>query len=915
MSIRIESCTIDGFGPLVDLEVGELDHPVVVLEGRNEAGKTAFFHFLQSMFYGIYPVDAAKHPYTPRDGQQLEGALTFRARDGARFTVSRRLLSRPQAKLHRADGDSERLGNRTLPVVRHIPQSVYTSVYALQLGDMVRIEGDAWDEIQDRLLGTLSVEHLRPAREVVAELEDEATDLWRSDNRGKPEAKQLEQRRRELRQAARAARERDDEVRRLRDEIAEHGRRIEALSDEQVELRAQRRRAERLGPVRVLLQQIERFDERAGDLSPYEDLPDDPEERLEEIEREITDVEEALQEKQATVEELETALEAYTDADETVLKHADTIRTWGRRVERHEKQEVDLKGARREADDARRRLEEAASVLTVDWADDLVPPVRDLSLTDLRERIEAYQRAERDLSETEARAETVGLHAQARKSLGPWVAIALLGMLGLVLGVVGVVSANWVWVVSGAVAALGLLQAVAAWRHNRRLEFQLAQVNLDEKRRTAQQRARDVQTLLKDLPVPGHRLEQPDMDLFTDLKVLTEALRDRDEAVASVDEQAEELADAEEDLRSLARNCGLPDEEAERSVAHAVTSLEDRLQEAKRRREEAADAEDDLPSSRSEIGELEAELDELRERRESIRERLLELGDGDVEAGVDELDARRTAAHRAKMSRDRLHAEYPDWEEYREEIEELEGDEGWSFTDEERARIEKEIEELESEIRTEEKEQTGKQKEVEHLLQERSIGDVESELSHVERRLEEVREQRDRRMLLAGIVSRADAEFRRKHQPDVLRRASEFLATVTHGRYERLSVDEQADRLVVFETEDGFPRAVSPPLSQGTLDQVYLSLRLAIIDHLDAESERLPVFLDEVFVNWDPDRREAAFGLLREMAEERQLFFFTCHPHFAREAAERLEARHLNLSSGGGVAGERDATTGGSATN
>lgn len=914
MSIRIESCTIDGFGPLVDLELAQLDHPVVVLEGRNEAGKTAFFHFLQTMFYGIYPTDAAKHPYTPRDGRQLEGALTFRSRDGARFTVARRLLSRPQAQLHRADGDSDRLGNRTLPVVRHIPQSVYTSVYALQLDDMVQIEGDAWDEIQDRLLGTLSVEHLRPAREVIAELEDEATDLWRTDNRGKPEAKQLEQRRSELREAAREARERDDEVRRLRDEIAEHGRRIEESSDEQVALRAKQRRAERLVPVRSLLQQIERFDERAGDLSPYEDLPDDPEERLEEIEQEISEVEEVLEEKRATAEDLEAALEAYSDADEAVLEHADAIRAWGRRVERHEKQVVDLKAARREADDARRRLEGAASVLTDDWTEDLAPLVRELSLTDLRERIKAYERAERDLSETQARAETVGLHVQARKSLAPWVAVTLVGMVGVVLGLIGLVPANWVSVASGAVAAVGLLQAVAVWRHNRQLEFQQAHVNLDEKRREAQQRAEDVQELLTDLPVPGHRLEQPDMDLFADLTALTEALRERDEAVASVREQVEELDEAEQDLRTLARDCGLADEEADRSVAAVVAALENRLQKAETHCERATDAEDRLPSIRSECGELEAERKNLREQRESIRARLSELGDGDLDAGVDELDARRTAAHRAKMSRDRLHAEYPDWEEYRDEIEELEADGGWSFTDEERARIEKRIQDLENEIRAEEKERTGKEKDVEHLLQQRTVGDIESELAHVERRLEEIRAQRDRRMLLAGIVSRADAEFRRKHQPDVLRRASEFLANVTHGRYQRLSVDEQEDRLVVFETEDGFPRAVGPPLSQGTLDQIYLSLRLAIIDHLDAESERLPVFLDEVFVNWDPDRREAAFDLLREMAEERQLFFFTCHPHFAREAAERLDARHLNLSSGRGVTENRDPTSEVSAT-
>ena len=62
---------------------------------------------------------------------------------------------------------------------------------------------------------------------------------------------------------------------------------------------------------------------------------------------------------------------------------------------------------------------------------------------------------------------------------------------------------------------------------------------------------------------------------------------------------------------------------------------------------------------------------------------------------------------------------------------------------------------------------------------------------------------------------------------------------------------------------------------------------------LDAESERLPVFLDEVFVNWDKPRRHAAFEILEDMAQERQLFVFTCPPFFAEETAEHIDLTAL----------------------
>lgn len=367
-------------------------------------------------------------------------------------------------------------------------------------------------------------------------------------------------------------------------------------------------------------------------------------------------------------------------------------------------------------------------------------------------------------------------------------------------------------------------------------------------------------------------------------------------------------------LRTLALGCGLSEEAAEQSVGEAVATLENRLDAAEQRHEDAKEAKEEVPELRSEVETLAERLADVREQRESVVSRLKKLGDGDLEAGIQELDARRQAARRVDASRDRLHSEYPDWEERKAEIEELEATEGtWTFDDEERARIEQRLDEIEAERRDEENARTAKEKDVEHLSEQRTVGDVESELAHVERRLEEVQEERDRRMLLAEVLRKADAAFRRKHQPDVIRRASDYLEKVTRGRYERLALDEQEERLTVFEAGDAFSQPVGPPLSRGTLDQIYLSLRLAIIDHLDADREHLPVFLDEVFVNWDRPRRHAAFEILREMARERQLFVFTCHPYFAKEVVQRLDAERIDLTAlreGTGMEAPEEALSG-----
>jgi uncharacterized protein YhaN len=90
---------------------------------------------------------------------------------------------------------------------------------------------------------------------------------------------------------------------------------------------------------------------------------------------------------------------------------------------------------------------------------------------------------------------------------------------------------------------------------------------------------------------------------------------------------------------------------------------------------------------------------------------------------------------------------------------------------------------------------------------------------------------------------------------------------------------------------------VGDPISTGTREQVYLALRLAIVDHLDRGGERLPLFLDEAFVNWDPGRLERGLELLRGIAEQRQVFLFTCHPEIV-ERAERVGAGVVDLGFG-----------------
>lgn len=188
--------------------------------------------------------------------------------------------------------------------------------------------------------------------------------------------------------------------------------------------------------------------------------------------------------------------------------------------------------------------------------------------------------------------------------------------------------------------------------------------------------------------------------------------------------------------------------------------------------------------------------------------------------------------------------------------------------------------------------------EIEHLQEGDTPDRIEGRIEAVKQQIRDAKEGRDRSFVLARIVREADRRFRDDHQPDLLRRAGYHLRHITAGRYEHIEMGETGDEsLYLSGPAAPAPRKVGEALSQGTREQVYLALRFAIIDHLDADEERLPLFMDETLVNWDAWRRDRAFGLLESVAEERQVFVFTCHPAMAAELEDR-GARIIALGGG-----------------
>lgn len=148
-------------------------------------------------------------------------------------------------------------------------------------------------------------------------------------------------------------------------------------------------------------------------------------------------------------------------------------------------------------------------------------------------------------------------------------------------------------------------------------------------------------------------------------------------------------------------------------------------------------------------------------------------------------------------------------------------------------------------------------------------------LEALESRHSELLEQYEALEMAIATLREANDEMQQRFSPALGRRAGEIMARLTGGKYAALSFSRELDATARREGDTlAHEKAF---LSEGTADQLYLALRLAICELALPEGSSCPIILDDALVNFDDQRMAYALELLEEIAQKRQVILFTCH--------------------------------------
>ncbi|MEZ6195266.1 MAG: AAA family ATPase [Planctomycetota bacterium] len=189
---------------------------------------------------------------------------------------------------------------------------------------------------------------------------------------------------------------------------------------------------------------------------------------------------------------------------------------------------------------------------------------------------------------------------------------------------------------------------------------------------------------------------------------------------------------------------------------------------------------------------------------------------------------------------------------------------------------------------------------------------LEAEVATTRRRFDALELDRDALRVVIDTLEECVEEFQEGDLVQLSEEVSTLFRKITSNRYTRVTLSPNMDPMLTkFDNTHIHP----DDLSQGTRDQLYFAMRIAIAKHLSAKVP-LPFFLDDPFVNFDEERLQVTRDML-EQIEEHQVVMVTCDRNYESWNERILDldaARAESMATGAGVQLAPSAPRSGEAT-
>ena len=147
------------------------------------------------------------------------------------------------------------------------------------------------------------------------------------------------------------------------------------------------------------------------------------------------------------------------------------------------------------------------------------------------------------------------------------------------------------------------------------------------------------------------------------------------------------------------------------------------------------------------------------------------------------------------------------------------------------------------------------------------IADLEEKIYFEKENLDKLENKSKIFNITRELIENSYLEMKNNITPKFNKNLSENIEKITNGKYKKIILNDD----IFVELENG-SRISIDMLSTGTIEQIYLALRLSVIDEIS--SEKLPIMLDETFAYYDNERLEETLKFLSQI--DNQVIIFSC---------------------------------------
>jgi len=156
----------------------------------------------------------------------------------------------------------------------------------------------------------------------------------------------------------------------------------------------------------------------------------------------------------------------------------------------------------------------------------------------------------------------------------------------------------------------------------------------------------------------------------------------------------------------------------------------------------------------------------------------------------------------------------------------------------------------------------------------RNLAEVEEEIDFYENKINAFKQKIKVVEVAADRIIKISDSIKGDFMPLLRKSISDNFSYLTGGRYSEVLIDENMN-IAVVEEDNKDRRIELESLSGGTLDQMYLSLRIGLGNILSG-NQNIPLIFDDSFVQYDTRRLKNSLEMLAKESERRQIILFTC---------------------------------------